>query len=225
MLRNCRRLRQASNCRSAVIIVLLDEGLEHLQLQFLQAGANHCVSRPSTDRELATRIRSLICRPAKQVEQIRDTPELAIDISAMRIVVHDEEIPVTTLEFRLLEFLARHEGRVLSRDTLLDAVWGEMRFVTPRTVDACIRRLRKKIEAGRSGPAMLNTLRGVGYRLDARIRWQVAPPNESCNCKVCAGIESPGRSVRFTEPSRLPAWPGASQTRTAEAARLRAKHS
>jgi two-component system phosphate regulon response regulator PhoB len=66
-----------------------------------------------------------------------------------------------------MEYLARHQGRVFTRDQLLDAVWGDTRFVTPRSVDACVRRIRRKIEPVNAAPNLLKTIRGVGYRFDA----------------------------------------------------------
>src|SRR5262249_48185731 len=98
----------------------------------------------------------------------------------------------------------RHQGRVLSRDMLLDAVWGEMRFVTPRTVDACIRRIRKKIERDRTRPNFLKTLRGVGYRLDAAISWHVAPPNDLCDCAICNGAPRTYRAADRMRPANSP---------------------
>ena len=71
---------------------------------------------------------------------------------------------LSTLEFKLLYFLAAHPGRIFSRDKLLDQVWGQDRFVTPRTVDVHIRRLREKIEARPDEPRSLLTVRGAGYR-------------------------------------------------------------
>ena len=71
-----------------------------------------------------------------------------IDSWAMKVSVHGSEVPTTSLEFRLIEYLARHRGQVFTRDLLLDAVWGDMQFVTPRSVDACIRRIREKIGPG-----------------------------------------------------------------------------
>src|SRR4029077_9602427 len=72
----------------------------------------------------------------------------------------------TVREFRLLEYLASHRGRVLTRDQLLDAVWKETPFVTPRSIDVYIRRLRKKIERDPRHPEYLKTLRGIGYRFE-----------------------------------------------------------
>ena len=76
-------------------------------------------------------------------------------------------VPTTTREFRLLDYLARHSSRVFTRDQLLDAVWAEGSFVTPRSVDVYVRRLREKIEPDPENPTYLKTLRGIGYRFDA----------------------------------------------------------
>ena len=74
--------------------------------------------------------------------------------------------PTTATEFRLLDYLARHPGRVFSRDHLLDAVWGDARFVTPRSVDVYVRRIREKIEVDPENPRYLKTVRGAGYRFE-----------------------------------------------------------
>jgi DNA-binding response OmpR family regulator len=94
------------------------------------------------------------------------------------------EVPVTSLEFRLIEYLSKHRGQVFTRDQLLDAVWGDVQFVTPRSVDACIRRIRKKIEPNPDVPTFLKTVRGTGYRVDAVAVWQL-PAKEVCDCKTC----------------------------------------
>jgi len=109
---------------------------------------------------------------------------MVIDTWSMKLLVHGIEVPTTTLEFRLIEYLARHRGQVFTRDFLLDAVWGEMQFITPRSVDACIRRIREKIEPDRSKPALLKTVRGVGYRWDARTAWKSAE-TLNCDCHAC----------------------------------------
>lgn len=111
-------------------------------------------------------------------------PEIVFDSWAMKLLVRGKEIPTTALEFRLLEYLARHRGQVFTRDYLLDAVWGDMRFIGPRSVDACIRRIREKIEANRTRPVMLKTIRGVGYRMDATAAWESAPAG-TCDCPAC----------------------------------------
>ncbi len=84
----------------------------------------------------------------------------------MQLRVNGELVTTTATEFRLLDYLARHPGRVFSRDHLLDAVWGDARFVTPRSVDVYVRRIREKIEADAEVPRYLKTMRGAGYRFE-----------------------------------------------------------
>jgi two-component system phosphate regulon response regulator PhoB len=85
----------------------------------------------------------------------------------MTLRVKGERIPTTVREFRLLEYLARHTGRAFTRDQLLEAVWKEGTFVTPRSIDVFVRRLREKIESDPRHPRYLRTLRGIGYQLEA----------------------------------------------------------
>ena len=84
----------------------------------------------------------------------------------MQLKVRGELTTTTATEFRLLDYLARHPGRVFSRDHLLDAVWGDARFVTPRSVDVYVRRIREKIEIDPENPRYLKTVRGAGYRFE-----------------------------------------------------------
>jgi DNA-binding response OmpR family regulator len=118
--------------------------------------------------------------------------EILIDPSAMKIFVQGKEIPTTTLEFRLLEYLSRHRGKVFTRDALLDAVWGDLQFVTPRSVDACVRRIRRKVELETSSSSFLRTIRGVGYKLEARPTWESAA--EVCQCKTCTTARARAQS-------------------------------
>ena len=93
--------------------------------------------------------------------------ELEIDVASMTVRVAGKPVVTTVREFRLLEYLARHQGRVFTRDQLLDAVWKENCFVTPRSIDVFVRRLREKIEPDPRHPRYLKTLRGIGYRFEA----------------------------------------------------------
>jgi two-component system phosphate regulon response regulator PhoB len=92
--------------------------------------------------------------------------DLEIDVSSMTVQAQGRNVLTTVREFRLLEYLATHRGRVLTRDQLLDAVWKETPFVTPRSIDVYIRRLREKIEIDPHHPQYLKTLRGIGYRFE-----------------------------------------------------------
>lgn len=161
-------------------LVLLDNALAEHRMIALDYGADDCIVKPFSARELVKGVRALLRRSA----QTTDKADIVIDSWAMRLLVGGSEVPATTLEFKLLEYLARHPGQVFTRDFLLDAVWGDVRFVNPRSVDACIRRIREKIETNSANPTMLKTVRGVGYRMDATAIWQSAP-TEICDCPAC----------------------------------------
>jgi two-component system phosphate regulon response regulator PhoB len=92
--------------------------------------------------------------------------DLEIDVASMTVRVQGRTVLTTVREFRLLEYLARHRGRIFTRDQLLDAVWKEGSFVTPRSIDVFVRRLREKIESDPRHPLYLKTLRGIGYRFE-----------------------------------------------------------
>ncbi len=166
-------------------IIVTDSTSQESQLSALSFAADDWISKPFTPSELVFRVEALL-RGASQTNDLVGEPaaDIVIDSWAMKLSVRGYEITTSTLEFRLMEYLARHRGQVFSRDFLLDAVWGNTRFVSPRSVDACIARIREKIESDRTNPTMLKTVRGVGYRLDAITAWQ-SPPTKSCGCRAC----------------------------------------
>ena len=168
----CKRIRSSPFLGHLPIVLLTDAG-EDSRVLGLEAGADDCVTEPYDPGELVARIQSLLDRfqspPETNLSAV--STDIVIDRDAMRLSVRGEEVPTTTLEFRLLSYLALHRGRVFTRDLLLDAVWGDTQFVTPRTVDTCVRRVRHKIEPDRSRPTYLKTVRGVGYRFDGIARW------------------------------------------------------
>ena len=84
----------------------------------------------------------------------------------MTVAVRGTSIETTATEFRLLEYLARHSGKVFTRDQLLDAVWRDRQYVTERSIDVYVRRLREKIEQQPDDPLYLRTVRGAGYRFE-----------------------------------------------------------
>jgi DNA-binding response OmpR family regulator len=166
-------------------IILLEHGTEkQSRIAFDFRGADSLV-KPFTRDELVARVRSsLLAAAFPSSTRQNDEPDIVIDSWAMRLLVRGVEIPTTTLEFRLVEYMARHRGQVFTRDFLLDAVWGDMRFINPRSVDACIRRIREKIEQVGIEPSILKTVRGIGYRLDAGAAWRSAP-RRVCDCAAC----------------------------------------
>ena len=95
------------------------------------------------------------------------TPDFELNCDSMTLSVRGQSVDVTATEFRLLHYLASHPGKVYSRDQVLDAVWRDMSFVTPRSVDVYIRRLREKVEPNPEQPIYLKTVRGAGYKFEA----------------------------------------------------------
>jgi DNA-binding response OmpR family regulator len=181
----CRRIRQSPLLAGTPVVVLIPSDAEEDRLLALENGADDCVSASCGSRELVARIQAVMRRlPRTRPVESEETADILIDTAAMKLSVRGNEIPTTTLEFRLVDYLAQHRGHVFTRDVLLDAVWGEMQFVTPRSVDACIRRVRNKIEPDRASPTYLKTVRGVGYRFDGVAAWPRA--NEICTCSACS---------------------------------------
>jgi len=116
------------------------------------------------------RVKALLRRaePAGETARTIAAGRLEIDPSSYQVTRAGKPVTLSTLEFRLLYYLASRPNKVFTRDQLLDAVWGSDRFVTPRSVDVYVRRLREKIEADPENPAHLKTVRGAGYLFDSR---------------------------------------------------------
>ena len=189
----CRRIRENPLLAGTPLVFLLADSAEEHRILALESGGDDCIVKPFSPRELVARVQAVLRRfsPAASLPRA-ESADLVIDSWAMKLSVRGTEVPTTSLEFRLIEYLARHRGQVFTRDLLLDAVWGDMQFVTPRSVDACIRRIREKIEPDRARPTYLKTIRGVGYRLDAVAAWQSAS-NENCDCVACTTAVSASR--------------------------------
>ncbi|MGE5206008.1 MAG: winged helix-turn-helix domain-containing protein, partial [Chlamydiota bacterium] len=133
----------------------------------LDLGADDYISKPFSTRELMARVRAVLRRtqpPA--VASVLRLGEVEIDSQAMTLHVRSQPVAITTREFRLLDFMARNAGRVFTRDQLLDAVWSDSSFVTPRSIDVYVRRLREKIEPEPDHPRYLKTVHGAGYRFE-----------------------------------------------------------
>jgi two-component system alkaline phosphatase synthesis response regulator PhoP len=164
----CKEIRKNEDLESLPIIMLTARGEETDRVLGLELGADDYVTKPFSVREMVARVKALL-RRAERDKDKTDAEEtlligpLTIDPSSYRVQRNGEAIQLTALEFRLLYFLASRPNRVFSRDQLLDAVWGTERFVTPRSVDVYIRRLREKIESDPVHPRYLKTMRGAGY--------------------------------------------------------------
>jgi DNA-binding response OmpR family regulator len=216
----CRRIRENPVLARTPVVFLIDEDAEEHRVLALESGGDDCLLKPFSPRELVARIQAVLRRfgPRQQVPRPQ-AADLVIDSAAMRLHVRGAEVPTTTLEFRLIEYLARHRGQVFTRDVLLDSVWGDMQFVTPRSVDACVRRIREKIEPNQNAPTYLKTVRGVGYRLDAAAVWQISP-SEGCGCAACLRSGAQSRPAAIADTPYQKSTHG-STTLTRESARGR----
>jgi DNA-binding response OmpR family regulator len=163
----CRRLRKNPALSTVPIIFLTARAAENDRVLGLELGADDYITKPFATRELVARVKAVLRRFERPAApSIVRFESIEIDASAMQLRVNGELVTTTATEFRLLDYLARHPGRVFSRDHLLDAVWGDARFVTPRSVDVYVRRIREKIEADAESPRYLKTMRGAGYRFE-----------------------------------------------------------
>ena len=163
----CRRLRASGKLASVPIIFLTARASENDRVLGLELGADDYITKPFGTRELLARVKAVLRRFERPSSpSVLKFDAVEIDQAAMQLRVNGELQSTTATEFRLLDYLARHPGRVFSRDQLLDAVWGDARFVTPRSVDVYVRRVREKVEEDPENPRYLKTMRGAGYRFE-----------------------------------------------------------
>jgi DNA-binding response OmpR family regulator len=163
-----KRLKDNEATRQIPVIMLTAKGDEIDKIVGLELGAEDYVTKPFSPREFVLRVKAVLKRAGSPASGSNDSEEktishgeIVLDVSRHRVSVGGEPVSLSSKEFKLLKRLMRSGGRVLSRDGLLDSVWGEDCYVTPRTVDTHIRRLRAKLrEAGK----YIETVRGVGYR-------------------------------------------------------------
>lgn len=165
----CSKVRKMENTKNLPIIMLTAKGKEDDRILGLELGADDYITKPFSVRELIARIKAVLRRSEgsakpKDVDKVIKVEGLVIDTEQHRVTINDEVIELTLKEFELLKTLALNRGKVLTRNFLLDEVWGYDYFGETRTVDVHIRHLRRKI-----GDDDLNkyieTVRGVGYKL------------------------------------------------------------
>jgi DNA-binding response OmpR family regulator len=161
----CRQLRSRSQ---VPIIMLTAKGSETDKVAGLEVGADDYITKPFSMREFRSRVKAALRRsrmggePAD--EETIEVDGLTIDFGRRMVTLREAEVRVTYVEFEILGALARSPGRVLTRETLLEHVWGDSEYRDPRTVDVHIRHLREKLEGDPKEPEFLFTVRGVGYR-------------------------------------------------------------
>jgi two-component system phosphate regulon response regulator PhoB len=150
------------------VIFLTAKGGEADRVLGLELGADDYISKPFSPREMVARVKAVLRRFERPLSPSpTKIGDVEIDPGAMTLTVRGQIVPTTATEFRLLDYFARHTGRVFTRDQLLDAVWRDTAYVTPRSVDVYVRRIREKIEPDPEDPRYLRTVRGAGYRFEA----------------------------------------------------------
>lgn len=159
----CRRMRQADSMAMIPILMLTAKASELDRIMGFEMGADDYVTKPFSPRELVLRVEAILKRTLQQESStnLLRSCGLAIDADRHKVISDEGELELTATEFRLLHYLASRAGMVLSRDTLLDRVWGYSFDGYARTVDTHIRRLRTKLGAHKD---CIETVRGVGYR-------------------------------------------------------------
>ncbi|HEX3652965.1 MAG TPA: phosphate regulon transcriptional regulator PhoB [Rhizomicrobium sp.] len=161
----CRRMRSKRETRNIPVIMLTARGEESDRIRGLETGADDYVVKPFSMAELMARIRAVLrrIRPGLAADQLIHG-EIVLDRVGHRVLRSGREIHLGPTEYRLLEHLMQHPGRVFSREQLLDAVWGSDVYVEMRTVDVHVGRLRKSlISDGEADP--IRTVRSAGYSL------------------------------------------------------------
>jgi DNA-binding response OmpR family regulator len=165
----CKLLRADDSLKRLPVIFLTAKAEEFDRILGLELGADDYIVKPFSPREVVARIKAVLRRRESDDDEslVVETAELRLEPRTQEAVVRGQAIVLSSLEFKLLHFLASHPRRIFPRESLLDRVWGRDRFVTPRTVDVHIRRLREKIEIQPDKPRYLQTVRGSGYRFAA----------------------------------------------------------
>jgi DNA-binding response OmpR family regulator len=165
----CRRIRRSGRLARTPVIFVTARSDEVDRVLGLELGGDDYITKPFSPRELVARIKAHL----RRLEPTMEEPDadftagpFRVDRSARRIFQDRRELELTSTEYKLLEFFLTHGGHAWPREQLLRRVWGEQHFVTPRTVDVHIRRLREQIEEKPDDPVWLVTVRGFGYRFE-----------------------------------------------------------
>src|SRR5688572_17989886 len=173
----CRALRRSGPNQDAPVLMLTARREESDKVLGLESGADDYLAKPFGVRELVARVRALLRRPrASQIaaagageavaasERPVTVHGIEIDPARRRVRVRGEDVELTAQEFRLLHLLASHPGIVFSREALLSRVWPDHTYVTPRSVDTLVKRLRRRVEQVPAEPALVLTVWGSGYK-------------------------------------------------------------
>ncbi len=166
----CKRLRAEEKTRNVPIIMLTAKSEEIDKILGLELGADDYITKPFSVRELTARVKALLRRSNAQdapEEAIYTFADVEVDYQKHEVRKSGQKVDLTLKEFELLEMLIRNNAKVLTRDMLLDKIWGYEYVGETRTVDVHIRHLRQKLEEDDRSPRFIETVRGIGYRFNA----------------------------------------------------------
>jgi DNA-binding response OmpR family regulator len=158
----CRAVR--TRLLETIIIIITAKGQEEDIVRGLELGADDYITKPFSIRDLMARAKGFLLRRQAELSTVVEFGCCKLDLVARRVLKNGLPVDLTAKEFRLLEFFARRAGRALTRDQILDGVWGHDVMVSDRSVDRCVTTLRGKIEQDPHHPTCIETIRDIGYR-------------------------------------------------------------
>jgi DNA-binding response OmpR family regulator len=161
----CRELRRA-RIRTPVLM-LTARAQEAEKVMGLDMGADDYVTKPFSPRELRARVRALLRRVTPEEDPVQRFGDCTVDFSRAELRRAGTPVDLTALELKMVQTFLRHRGRVLTREHIVDEVWGRDVFVTDRVVDTHVVKLRRKIEADPAAPRHIVSVRGMGYRFES----------------------------------------------------------
>lgn len=165
-----KKIRSDKDLKNIPVIMLTAKNIENDKIDGLNAGADDYITKPFSIKELLARSNSVLRRynVNKNIskETILSVGNLKLDLQKHEVIKGSEKIDLTFKEFELLRLLLENKGKVLSRNYLLDKIWGYEYYGETRTVDVHIRYLRKKIEGSNEDEKYIETIRGIGYKID-----------------------------------------------------------
>ncbi|MDT8718144.1 response regulator transcription factor [Clostridium sp. 19966] len=163
----CKEIKRDSSIANMPIIMITAKGEELDKILGLELGADDYITKPFSLRELKARVKAVLRRTNLQsIDKSYKFGNIVVDFQKHEVTKNDERIDLTLKEFELLEILLKNKGRVMTRDFLLDKIWGYEYIGETRTVDVHIRHLRQKIEEDDKNPKFIETIRGIGYRFN-----------------------------------------------------------
>jgi two-component system alkaline phosphatase synthesis response regulator PhoP len=161
----CKEIRKDNSISSTPIIMITAKGEEFDKVLGLELGADDYITKPFSIRELTARVKAILRRTSiKPVDTSYNFGKISVDFEKHEAINNGNKVELTLKEFELLEILIKNKGRVMTRDFLLDKIWGYEYIGETRTVDVHIRHLRQKLEEDDKNPRYIETIRGIGYR-------------------------------------------------------------